>query len=115
MNIFNRLFKKKEFIKRIQEVNQKTNTLNFEILGVGSPDLKFDKDDRYRVKEINKLPKLTKSELIALQSCIDFTLSGAKTIGVEHNLRKAIYMKRLTDKGYLVRIMKGHYTLNFYK
>lgn len=60
------------------------------------------------------LPKLTKTELVALESCINFATKGAKTVGIEHNLRKAVHMKALTDKGYLVRVKKGHYQLSFY-
>lgn len=99
MNIFKRLFKKRITKKEAEKAYNRLHSL---------PTISF-------AAAYSMFPKLTKSELIALQSCIDFTLSGAKTIGVEHNLRKTIYMKRLTDKGYLVRVMKGHYSLSFYR
>lgn len=58
--------------------------------------------------------KLTKTELLALESCINFATKGCKIIRIEPNLRKAVHMKALTDKGYLVRVKKGHYQLSFY-
>lgn len=62
----------------------------------------------------NIFPRLTKTELIALESCINFATKGCKIIRIEPNLRKAVSMKSLTDKGYLVRVKKGHYQLSFY-
>jgi hypothetical protein len=63
----------------------------------------------------SKLPKLTKTELLALESCINFATKGCKTVQVEPILRPAYALKGLTDKGYLVRVKKGHYQLSFIK
>lgn len=66
-------------------------------------------------KTESKLPKLTKTELIALNSCVDFATKGVKTIQIEPVLRPAYALKGLTDKGYLVRVKRGHYSLSFIK
>jgi hypothetical protein len=59
-------------------------------------------------------PKLTKTELLALESCINFATKGCKTVQIEAVLRPAYALKGLTDKGYLVRVSRGIYKLSFY-
>jgi len=67
-----------------------------------------------KVKSIQLTPKLTKSELIALHSCMEFAIKG-KEVGLNAGVRPAMTMKRLTDKGYLVRVKRGIYKLSFIK
>jgi hypothetical protein len=63
----------------------------------------------------NDFPKLCKTELIALMSCIQFATEGVDVIGLNPSTRQAHTMKSLTDKGYLVRVKKGEYQLSFKK
>jgi hypothetical protein len=61
-----------------------------------------------------KLTALTKSELVALHSCMEFAIKG-RQVGLNAGIRPAMTMKRLTDKGYLVRVKRGLYALSFFK
>lgn len=112
MNIFKRLFKKpKPFIQEdwsnAKEVMNQQMKKQGEYLGltIYSTPLGL----------VKGFPKLTKTELLALNSCIDFATKAVKIIRIEPVLRPAYALKALTDKGYLVRVKKGHYSLSFYR
>jgi len=114
-NKIRNLFKKKEIPKESQEWYDKMRELATKrVQPINWDNLKLDKDGKYRVKSINMFPKLTKSELIALHSCMEYAIKG-RQVGLNAGIRPAMTMKRLTDKGYLVRVKRELYTLSFKK
>lgn len=141
MNIFKRLFKmpnpyiknvwdkdssemqqmidkkfKKGFPKEAIVTVDKTFSKSGEIILVPST-LKFNKDGKIRPVEINKFPKLTKSEMYLFTFMVkEYPITVSRdSIDNYFGAGQSRQLLELIKKGYIKRVKRGEYQLTFVK